>query len=48
MSTTAVIWLGILAWVVLAVVTGFILARVIKLRDRQRPGSTEPDQSTDR
>lgn len=45
MSAAAVIWLGILAWVVLAVVVGSTTARIIKLRDLQRPGSTESEQS---
>ncbi len=40
------LWLGILAtWVVLAMAVGLALARMIMLRDRQRPGSTEPGPS---
>lgn len=45
MGSAALIWLGILAWFVLAIVVGLTLARVISLRDRQRPQSTEPAQS---
>lgn len=39
MGTAAVVWLGILAWIVLAMGIGLTLARMIRLRDRQRPGS---------
>ncbi|MGH3822415.1 MAG: hypothetical protein ACRDRA_06195, partial [Pseudonocardiaceae bacterium] len=47
MGTAAVIWLGILAWVVLAIVVGLATGRMIKLRNRQCPGSTEPGQPAD-
>lgn len=41
MSTIAVIGLGILAWVLLAIPLALFVARVIRLRDRQRPDRTE-------
>jgi hypothetical protein len=43
MSTTAVIGFGILAWVLVAVLLTLFVARMIRLRDRQRPGLTEPE-----
>lgn len=45
MGTAVMIWLGILAWVVLAIVLGFALARMISLRDRHGPGGTETAHS---
>ncbi|MGH3837009.1 MAG: hypothetical protein ACREX8_19575 [Gammaproteobacteria bacterium] len=42
MSTIAVIGLGILAWVLLAIPLALFVARMIRLRDRQRPDGTEP------
>lgn len=42
MSTTAVIGLGILAWVLLAIPLALFVGRMIRLRDRQRPDQTEP------
>ncbi|MGH4009568.1 MAG: hypothetical protein ACRDTH_15695 [Pseudonocardiaceae bacterium] len=42
MSTTAVIGFGILAWVLLAIPVALFVARMIKLRDRQRPDRIEP------
>lgn len=42
------IWLGILAtWVVLAIVVGLALARMMMLRDRQRPDSTKSGPLTE-
>lgn len=46
MGTTAVIGLGILVWVLLAVLVALFLARLISLRDRQRPDRTDPDPGT--
>ena len=43
MSTTAVIGLGVLVWVLLAILLAFFVGRMIRLRDRQRPDRTEPD-----
>jgi hypothetical protein len=43
MGTTAVISLGILAWVLLAILVALFVARMISLRDRQRPDRTEPE-----
>jgi hypothetical protein len=42
MSTTAVIGFGILAWILVAILVALGVARVIKLRDRQRPNPVEP------
>jgi hypothetical protein len=42
---TTVIWLGILVWMVLAVVIGLAVARMINLRDRQRPVGCEHKRS---
>ncbi len=42
MGTTAMIGLGILAWAVLAIPVVLFVARMIRLRDRQRPGCSEP------
>lgn len=42
MSTIAVIGLGILAWVLLAIPLALFVARMIRLRDRQRPDRIEP------
>ena len=42
MSTIAVIGLGILAWVLLSIPLALFVARMIRLRDRQRPDGTEP------
>jgi hypothetical protein len=36
MSTTAVIGVGILVWVLIAITLALFAARMIKLRDRQR------------
>lgn len=41
MSTTVVLGLGILAWVLLAVLLALSVGRMIRLRDRQRPDRTE-------
>jgi hypothetical protein len=46
MSTTAVIGLGILAWVLLAILVALFIARLIRLRDRQRPDRTDPAPGT--
>lgn len=43
MSMTAVIGFGIFAWILVAVLLAFGVARVIKLRDRQRPHPVEPE-----
>lgn len=43
MSTTAVIGLGVLAWVLLAILVALFVARMIALRDRQRPDRTGPE-----
>ncbi len=43
MSTTAVIGFGILAWILVAVLLALGVARVIKLRNRQRPDPVEPE-----
>jgi hypothetical protein len=43
MSTTAAIALGILAWVLLAILLALFVGRMIILRDRQRPDRTEPE-----
>lgn len=37
MSTTVVIGLGTLAWVLLAILLALSVGRMIRLRDRQRP-----------
>jgi hypothetical protein len=42
MSTIAVVGLGILAWVLLAIPLALFVARMIRLRDQQRPDRTEP------
>jgi hypothetical protein len=42
MSTTVVIGLGILAWALVAILLALSVGRMIRLRDRQRPDSTEP------
>ena len=45
MSATAVVGLGILAWVLLATLLALFVGRMIKRRDRQRPNRTEPEAS---
>lgn len=40
MSTTAVIGLGIVVWILLAILVTLFVVRVIRLRDRQRPNRT--------
>lgn len=40
--TTTVIGLGILAWVLMAILLALFVGRVIRLRERQRPDRTEP------
>lgn len=47
MSTTAVIGLGVLVWVLLAILLALAVGRMIRLRDRQRPDRTEPDAPTE-
>jgi hypothetical protein len=47
MGTTAVIGIGILVWVLMAIPLALFVARMIKLRDRQRPGRTEPRASAE-
>jgi hypothetical protein len=47
MVTTAVIGLGILAWVLLAILVSLFVARMIRLRDRQRPRGTDPGTPAD-
>jgi hypothetical protein len=42
MSTIAVIGFGLLVWVLLAIPLALFVARMITLRDRQRPDRTEP------
>lgn len=42
MSTTAVIGLGILVWVLLAMLAALFVGRMIRMRDRHRPDWTEP------
>jgi hypothetical protein len=42
MIKVAVIGLGILVWVLMAVLLALFVARTISLRDRQRSGRTEP------
>ncbi len=42
MGTTAVIGLGILAWVLTAILVALFVARMVRLRDRQRPDCPEP------
>lgn len=42
MSTTVVIGLGILAWVLLAIPLALFVGRMIRLRDRQGSDRTEP------
>ena len=41
MTPTAMIGLGILAWILMAVLVALFVARMISLRDRQRPDLTE-------
>lgn len=41
MGMTAVIVLGILAWALTAILVALFVARMISLRDRQRPDGTE-------
>ncbi|MGH3698639.1 MAG: hypothetical protein ACRDQY_04040 [Pseudonocardiaceae bacterium] len=43
----AVIGLGILAWVLLAIPIALFVARMINLRDRQRRDSTAPGHRPD-
>lgn len=43
MSTTAVIGLGVLVWVLLAILLALSVGQMIRLRDRQRPDRPEPD-----
>ncbi|HKR50042.1 MAG TPA: hypothetical protein VJT72_10750 [Pseudonocardiaceae bacterium] len=47
MSTIAVIGLGILVWILLAIPLGLFVGRMIRLRDRQRPGRIEPGTSVE-
>lgn len=42
MSTSAVIGLGILAWVLLAIPLALFMGRVIRIRDRRRLDHTKP------
>ncbi|HSL07893.1 MAG TPA: hypothetical protein VK887_07925 [Pseudonocardiaceae bacterium] len=42
MGTTAVIGIGILAWVLMAIPLALFVGRMIRMRDRQRPDRTEP------
>lgn len=42
MSTTAVIGLGILAWILLAILLAVLMGPLIRLRDRPHPDRTEP------
>ena len=42
MSMTAVIGLGLLAWVLLAILVALAVARMIRIRDRQRLDRTDP------
>jgi hypothetical protein len=42
MGTTAVIGLGILAWILMAIPLALFVGRMIRIRDRQRPDRTEP------
>ncbi len=42
MGTPVVIGLGILAWVLLAILGALFVARMIRLRDGPRPDRTEP------
>ncbi|MGH4016492.1 MAG: hypothetical protein ACRDSL_21690 [Pseudonocardiaceae bacterium] len=44
MSTAVVIGLGILAWVLVAIMLALFLGRVVQLRDRQCPDRTEPGE----
>ncbi|HEV7453387.1 MAG TPA: hypothetical protein VGO16_18820 [Pseudonocardiaceae bacterium] len=46
MTTTAVIGLGILTWAVLAILVALFVARMIRLRDRQRPDCPESGAPT--
>ena len=49
MGTTAIIGLGVLTWVVVAVLVALFLARMIKLRDRQgQTGRRTPDEGRQR
>ena len=41
MTTAIVIGLGILAWVLLAIMLSLFVGRVIRLRDRQCPDRTD-------
>jgi hypothetical protein len=41
MSATAVIGLGMLTWVLVAVPVALFVARMIKLRDREHPGPAQ-------
>jgi hypothetical protein len=41
MTTAAVIGLGILVWVLLAILLALFVGRITRLRDRQRPDRTE-------
>lgn len=43
MSMIAVIGLGILAWVLVAIPLALFVGRMIMLRERQRPHRTEPE-----
>jgi hypothetical protein len=42
MGTTAVIGIGILAWVLMAIPLALFVGRMIRMRDRQHPDPTEP------
>lgn len=47
MSTTTVIVLGILVWILLAIALALLLGRMIRLRDRHAPPTTEaPPESS--
>jgi hypothetical protein len=45
MGTTAVIGLGILVWILMAIPLALFVGRMIRMRDRQRPDRTEPGVS---
>lgn len=42
MSTAAAIGLGLLTWVVAALLVALFMGRMIRMRDQQRPTRTEP------
>jgi hypothetical protein len=45
MSNAAAIGLGIMGWILVAILLALFVGRMIELRDRQRPDPPEPGRS---